>query len=222
MSNKKKEALRVKTAKENIRLLKTESDSLSEAELEKTDYQDESEAGESSNKEENGVSSPKYGFPFKSNKENANEYDLIRFYLHEIADHALLSREEEIRIAKKIETGKRIIAKTILSSSLMLNEICGIGEELQKGDLDVRDVTNSLDDTDGLGEEAQIGIGNLIKEITKLYNDNEEFAKEINIATKRKRTTLLGKVKNNNNKMVSYLEEINLSGIQMDRILSVA
>ena len=43
MSNKKKEALRVKTAKENIRLLKTESDSLSEAELEKTDYQDESE-----------------------------------------------------------------------------------------------------------------------------------------------------------------------------------
>ncbi len=222
MSNKKKEALRVKTAKENIRLLKTESDSLSEAELEKTDYQDESEAGESSNKEENGVSSPKYGFPFKSNKENANEYDLIRFYLHEIADHALLSREEEIRIAKKIETGKRIIAKTILSSSLMLNEICGIGEELQKGDLDVRDVTNSLDDTDGLGEEAQIGIGNLIKEITKLYNDNEEFAKEINIATKRKRTTLLGKVKNNNYKMVSYLEEINLSGIQMDRILSVA
>ncbi|MEE9238837.1 MAG: hypothetical protein V3U58_04670 [Thermodesulfobacteriota bacterium] len=104
----------------------------------------------------------------------------------------------------------------------MLNEICGIGEELQKGDLDVRDVTNSLDDTDGLGEEAQIGIGNLIKEITKLYNDNEEFAKEINIATKRKRTTLLGKVKKNNNKMVSYLEEINLSGIQMDRILSVA
>ncbi|MEE8298558.1 MAG: sigma-70 factor domain-containing protein [Thermodesulfobacteriota bacterium] len=128
MSNKKKEALRVKTAKENIRLLKTESDSLSEAELEKTDYQDESEASESSNKEENGVSSPKYGFPFKSNKENANEYDLIRFYLHEIADHALLSREEEIRIAKKIETGKRIITKTILSSSLMLNEICGIGE----------------------------------------------------------------------------------------------
>ena len=73
MSNKKKEALRVKTAKENIRLLKTESDSLSVAELEKTDYQDESEASESSNKEENGVSSPKYGFPFKSNKENANE-----------------------------------------------------------------------------------------------------------------------------------------------------
>jgi len=173
MSNKKKKALGVKTSKENIRLLNAESGSLSEAELEKTDHQDESEADESSNKEENGISSPKYGFPLKSNKENANEYDLIRFYLHEIADHALLSREEEIRIAKNIETGKRIITKTILSSSLMLNEICGIGEELQKGDLDVRDVTNSLDDTDGLGEEAQIGIGNLIKEITKLYKDNE-------------------------------------------------
>ncbi len=221
MSKKKKEELQVNMAKEDIETSDFETDSLSESELEKTNHQDEPDADGSPNRETNGASSPKYKFP-KSNKENANEYDLIRFYLHEIADHALLSREEEIRIAKKIETGKRIIAKTILSSSLMLNEICGIGEELQKGDLDVRDVTNSLDDTDGLGEEAQIGIGNLIKEITKLYNDNEEFAKEINIATKRKRTTLLGKVKKNNNKMVSYLEEINLSGIQMDRILSVA
>ena len=114
MSNKKKEALRVKTAKENIRLLKTESDSQSEAELEKTDYQDEPEAGESSNKEENGASSPKYGFPFKSNKENANEYDLIRFYLHEIADHALLSREEEIRIAKKLRREKGLLQRLFL------------------------------------------------------------------------------------------------------------
>ena len=65
----------------------------------------------------------KYGFGLNDAKDNTNEYDLIRFYLHEIADHSLLSREQEIRIAKEIETGKRIVAKAILGSSLMLKEI---------------------------------------------------------------------------------------------------
>jgi len=215
MSKKKKEELQVNMAKEDIETSDFES------ELEKTDNQDEPDADGSPNGETNGASSPKYEFP-KNNKENANEYDLIRFYLHEIADHSLLSREEEIRIAKKIEVGKRIIAKTILSSSLMLNEVCGIGEELQKGDLDIRDVTNSLDDVDGLGEETQIGIGKLINEITRLYRDNEQFSEEINLATQRNKNTLLETVKKNSNKMVLCLEEINLSGIQVERILSVA
>ncbi len=225
MSKKKKEELQVNMAKEDIETSDFENDLLSESELEKTDNQNEPDAdgspNGSPNGETNGASSPKYEFP-KNNKENANEYDLIRFYLHEIADHSLLSREEEIRIAKKIEVGKRIIAKTILSSSLMLNEVCGIGEELQKGDLDIRDVTNSLDGVDGLGEEAQIGIGKLINEITRLYRDNEQFSEEINLATQRNKTTLLETVKKNSNKMVLCLEEINLSGIQVERILSVA
>ena len=152
MSNEKKDALRVDIAQEDPNLSSPELKN--EPNLEKSEYEDDTGSVELNNKEENGKSTPKYEFGLKNNKDNANEYDLIRFYLHEIADHALLSREEEIRIAKKIETGKRIIARTILSSSLMLNEICGIGEELQKGHLDIRDITNSLDEADNLAEDA--------------------------------------------------------------------
>lgn len=220
MSNEKKDALEVDMTQEDAKLPDPDA-KLSE--LDKTQYPDDSENVEYNNKEENGSATPKYEFGIKNNKDNANEYDLIRFYLHEIADHALLSREEEIRIAKKIETGKRIIAKTILSSSLMLNEVCGIGEDLQKGDLDIRDVTNSIDDNDdNTEEEVQIGIGNLIQEVTKLYRDNEKLAKELSSASKKNKLVLLDKVKINNARMVSYLEEINLSGVQMERILSVA
>ena len=222
MSNEKKDALGVNAAKENEGGYSPEADSLNEPDLEKTDYQDESETVEYSNKEGSSTNAPKYEFALRNNKENANEYDLIRFYLHEIADHSLLTREEEIRIAKKIETGKRIIAKTILSSSLMLSEVCGIGEDLQKGDLDIRDVTNSLDDTESSGEDAQIGIGNLINEITKLYKDNENLTNDIDVASKKKKQALIKQFKENNNMMVHYLEEINLSGIQIERILSVA
>lgn len=220
MSDDKKNAMTADIVEQDNGL--SGSDSIPESHVEKTEYQDDSNNSEFNNKEENGSGPPKYEFGIKSNKDNANEYDLIRYYLHEIADHALLSREEEIRIAKKIEAGKRIIAKTILSSSLMLNEVCGIGEELQKGDLDIRDVTNSLDEADNLTEDAHVGIGNLIQEITKLYKNNEQLTKEINKVSKKKQAPLLETIKKNNDMMVAYLEEINLNTMQMERIISVA
>ena len=220
MSNENKDSLMNDAAQKDANLSGPETNSGQE--IDNDEFQDDSQDVEYGSKQENGVITPRYEFGLRTNKENANEYDLIRFYLHEIADHALLSREEEIRIAKKIETGKRIIAKTILSSSLMLNEVCGIGEELQKGDLDIRDVTNSIDETDIPADEAYIGIGTLIQEITKLYKENERLEREAQGASKKAMASLLEHIKENNGKMVSYLEEINLSGIQMERILSVA
>ena len=220
MSNEKKDALDIEIVQDDINL--SGSGNKSDAEQEANEYQGDSGKNEYENKQKNGSTAPKYEYGLRTNKENANEYDLIRFYLHEIADHTLLSREEEMRIAKKIETGKRIIAKTILSSSLMLNEVCGIGEELQKGDLDENDVTNSLDDADSLAEDTSIGIGNLIQEITKLYKDSEELKKEAETASNNKKLQLLEKIKENNDKMLSYLEEINLNGSQVERILTVA
>lgn len=224
MSETKKDALGVDMAQEQINLSSPNSHNGSEPDISQAeDRSINSAEAADSNKEENSASTPKYEFGIKSNKDNANEYDLIRYYLHEIADHALLSREEEIRIAKKIETGKRIIARTILSSSLMLNELCGIGEDLQKGDLELRDVTNTLDETESPAEEeAHVGIGNLILEITRLFKANEQYTEEISTASKKKKAALIETIKKNNDMMVSYLEEINLTGQQMERILSVA
>ena len=117
MSNEKKDVLRADIAEEHSDSSSPEPQN--EPELEKSEVQDDSDNLDNiefNSKEESSTSTPKYEFGLKNNKENANEYDLIRFYLHEIANHALLSREEEIRIAKKIETGKRIIARTITRS----------------------------------------------------------------------------------------------------------
>jgi RNA polymerase primary sigma factor len=172
---------------------------------------------------ENGGSGGSYVFSLSNAQGNVNEYDLIRFYLHEIADHSLLSREQEIHIAKEVETGKRIIAKSILSSSLMLKEIFELGEELRNGSLNVRDITNLLDESDNILEhEMQIGINNSINAINELYKDNEITKKEIEKASARKKKTLLQRIKRNNTKMIEYLEEINLNGSQIERILSSA
>jgi RNA polymerase primary sigma factor len=177
---------------------------------------------EFSDEEEIRDSAVKYGFGLGDAKDNANEYDLIRFYLHEIADHSLLTREQEIRIAKEIETGKRIIANAILGSSLMLKEIIRLGEELQNGSLNVGDITSAIDDSDtAVEEELQLGIRNSLTAISKLYEENEQARKELDAASARKKKLLLEKIKKNKGSMLGYLEDINLNGAQMERILSV-
>ena len=156
-------------------------------------------------------------------REIASEYDLIRFYLHEIAGHSLLTRDEEVRIAKEIESGKRIIARAILSSSLMLQEVINLGEKLRKGMLSVRDITNSVDDeSDDLGEEEIIlRVKRAIDTIKKIHSENKKIWKKISLTPKDNRESLRQKIKRNNERIVSYLEEINLNKRQMDRILSI-
>jgi RNA polymerase primary sigma factor len=164
------------------------------------------------------------GFDPKTGGENLNEYDLIRFYLHEIAGHSLLSREQEISIAKEIKKGKRMIAKSILVSPIMLNEVIKLGDKLKKGALNVRDVTSSIDDdTDDVGEEEILfGIRRLINAIKRLWHETEKIKREINLSPKNHDRARKQKINKNNEKIISYLEDINLSRNQMDRILAIA
>lgn len=222
MRNKKKDSFQMKIVDEE-RVPDTTVDSIDEDKIDDdivfTVEQDDEEFIE----EEVQESAVKYGFNLNDAKENANEYDLIRFYLHEIADHSLLTREQEIRIAKEIETGKRIVAKAILGSPVMLKEIIRLGDEIQKGSLNVRDITNVLDDADNaVEEELQLGIRNSLTAINKLHEDNEQANKELGPASVRKKKVLLERIKKNNGRMLGYLEDINLNATQMERILSVA
>lgn len=156
-------------------------------------------------------------------REITSEYGLIRFYLHEIAGHSLLTRDEEVKIAKEIEDGKRIIAKAILGSSLMLREVINLGEKLRKGMLSVRDITNSIDDeADDLGEEEiLLRVKRAIDTIKKIHLDNRKIEKTLCLAPKDGRESLKQRIKKNNEKIIFYLEEVNLNKRQMDRILSI-
>lgn len=156
-------------------------------------------------------------------REIASEYDLIRFYLHEIAGHSLLTRDEEVRIAKEIENGKRIVARAILGSSLMLREVINLGEKLRKGMLSVRDITNLIDDeSDDWGEEEiLLRVKRAIDTIKKIHLDNRKIGKKLYLTSKDSRESLRQRIKKNNERIISYLEEINLNKHQMDRILSI-
>ena len=154
---------------------------------------------------------------------NDSECDSIRFYLHEIAEYNPLTREQEIQIAKEIKNGKRLIARAILSSPLMLREVINLGKKLRKEVLGVRNLKNRLDDkSDNLERgETLLRIKRSIDAIKRVSNENERIKERIYLVSKNSREPLRQKIRENNEKMVNYLEEINLNKRQMDRILSI-
>ncbi|MGI9554272.1 MAG: sigma-70 factor domain-containing protein, partial [Thermodesulfobacteriota bacterium] len=152
----------------------------------------------------------------------SSEHDPIRVYLHEIAGHSLLSREEEISISKKIEKGKQLIARAIIECPIMIRQVINLGEKLQKGTLNIRDVTDLDDDNEVKDEDILYGIRKSITAITKLYLDNEKLANKIRTSSNSRKKPFLKKLKINNDIIVSHLAEINLNSFQMERIINVA
>jgi len=154
---------------------------------------------------------------------STSDYDLIRFYFKEMGEHSLLTREEEVQIAKEIENGKKVIARAILSSPLILKEVINLGENLGKGTLSVRDITKLFDDESGHLEEdeALFKVKHAMGTIKKLCHENDRIRKELRFVPKNKRNPLRQKIRGNNEKLIAYLEEVNLNKYQVDRILLI-
>src|SRR5215210_2609050 len=71
--------------------------------------------------------------------------DPVRLYLRQMGTVPLLTREQEVAIAKRIEGGEIKTHKTLSRSPIAIHELIKIGEELEKGSLNVRDVVNFSD-----------------------------------------------------------------------------
>ena len=98
--------------------------------------------------------------------------DPVRLYLREMGVVPLLTREGEVVIAKRIERGQLKTQKAITRSPIAVNELLKIGEELEAGTTNIRDVVNFSDQAELTGQEDKAdeylqwtleGIGNIRK-----------------------------------------------------------
>ncbi|MDO9516130.1 MAG: RNA polymerase sigma factor RpoD [Syntrophales bacterium] len=79
--------------------------------------------------------------------------DPVKMYLREMGLVSLLSREEEVRIAKKIEKGEKRIMEALFSLPIFINEVVDIGERLKSGEIRIKTVVDNLEDESGFTEE---------------------------------------------------------------------
>ena len=80
--------------------------------------------------------------------------DPVRMYLREMGSVALLTREGEIDLARRIEHGQRLIVRALSRSPLIMREILDIAQEGEESKISLRDVL-SLPDLLSSDEEME-------------------------------------------------------------------
>jgi RNA polymerase primary sigma factor len=79
----------------------------------------------------------------------------VRSYLRSIGAVALLTREREVEIAKRVEDGKRQVLAALLASTIAPRALHVLVEDLRSGRRRARDVVEGLDDDCELDETMQ-------------------------------------------------------------------
>ena len=74
--------------------------------------------------------------------------DPVRLYLKEMGNFQLLSREQEVEIAKRIEAGENEVKEEVFNSPVTLRRIVQLGERVRQGEGEVRDVFEEADEAE--------------------------------------------------------------------------
>ena len=105
--------------------------------------------------------------PDSSDKAN----DSVRTYLREMGFVPLLTREQEVAIAKRIEQGQLLVLKTISRSPIVLQELLKTGQTLRKGTRSIKEIIH-FDDAELTEEKIVYSTRHtlrVIKKVEKLY-----------------------------------------------------
>src|SRR2546427_10144845 len=79
--------------------------------------------------------------------------DPVRLYLREMGVVPLLTREGEVAIAKRIERGQLKTKKAIARSPIAVKELLRIGDDLESGTANIREIVNFSEQPELTGDE---------------------------------------------------------------------
>jgi RNA polymerase primary sigma factor len=187
--------------------------------------QDEGEFSESVQGFQSTPSDSRAEDKLKNAKSPDFDQDPIRSYILAIAQHSLLSKEEEVEIARQIEKGKKIIARMIIENPFMMKKVLKLEEEIKDGALGSSEVSYQGEDIESSADgEAYGNSAKNFLPIRKLFAENEELREKLNIPTlsDRERAKISRQIRKNNERTVELLDEIDFSSEQASRIYNLA
>ncbi|MCB0378040.1 MAG: RNA polymerase sigma factor RpoD [Bdellovibrionales bacterium] len=114
--------------------------------------------------------------------------DPVRLYLRKMGSVSLLTREGEVQIAQRIESGERQIVRAILTSPIGTREIIQLGDRVDQGRLKVKSIFRGLED-----EETQYDEQEYIEKIHELIGEVRAYEKKVGKHFKALSSTTLKK-----------------------------
>src|SRR6267154_715480 len=101
--------------------------------------------------------------------------DPVRLYLKEMGNFQLLSREQEVEIAKRIEAGEQEVEEEVLKSPVTLDFLIDLGDRIEAGEADLRDIFEEseepADPDEERGPEANEKLLKKLHDSTKKLKD---------------------------------------------------
>jgi RNA polymerase primary sigma factor len=144
--------------------------------------------------------------------------DPVRMYLREMGSVSLLTREGEVEIAKRIESGKKGVLSIVWNCPMAVKEIIHVGKAINAGKAEIREVTNEIDEEEASPEEEEAQKKKLLEGIERIrrcdeairrLRRNREFSKaKIQIQVRKKKEEIL-----------EYFRQMNLRDLQISKIV---
>ena len=149
--------------------------------------------------------------------------DPIRSYLNEMKSFPLLSREGEVEIAKRIESGQQEVLSVVLNCPLAIKEVIDLGNALHAGKTTIKEVTNEIDNEETSIEEEKIQKKKVLNLINKIQRGEERIRilrGELRLRNKEvPKKRIQEKILKKRTKIFDSFKRINLREKQINRIV---
>jgi len=138
--------------------------------------------------------------------------DVVKLYLREMGNILLLTKEEEIAIAKEFERGQRAILNVLYKTLLFYKEISDLGSNIRENPEIIRGLFEYDEDEDATKEldRRKQQILSKINKINKIGEQLDRIPKTKKHAVRRGRLII---------QMRRIIENLNIRSLRMDRII---
>ncbi len=160
--------------------------------------------------------------PAEESTTTTKSTDPVRMYLRKMGSVSLLTREGEVEIARRIEDGEKQVLDVVIGSSIGVQEIIELGEQLRREEIRIKDVVRDLEEyPEELDEEEYTErIVKLIDRLKRYARDNRRMREQLKgDEAVEQHEKLRQKMARNEGKMTDLIREIRFNKKQLEDII---
>jgi RNA polymerase primary sigma factor len=139
-------------------------------------------------------------------------------YLREMGSVSLLTREGEVEIAKRIESGKREVLSIVLNCPMAVKEIIHLGRAIKAGKAEIREVTNEIDEEETSQEEEDVQRKRLLEGIERIRRC-DEAVRRLRRNRELSRAKIQAQVRKKKEEILECFRQMNLRDLQINKIV---